>query len=298
MNHTRLAVKTLVAREHILSSSMRLCRLVTPHKLAVLIDADNAQPSRIGPLLSEVARYGTACIKRAYGDWTGTCLNGWKDQLLQQAIQPIQQFAYTHGKNATDSAMIIDAMDLLYAHRFDGFCLVSSDSEFTRLAARIREAGLVVYGFGDRKTPPPFVTACNRFIYVENLVSHEVHQEVHPAVRQETGHEEHHEVHPPRAIKAVAPQQHVSATQVSKDTQLVACLRAAVEAASHNDHWAELGHVHNILTHRHSDFDSRNYGYSKFCDLITATSWFDIRREGNGGPIYIRAKGQAHATSN
>ena len=263
------------------------------HKLAVLIDADNAQPSRIGPLLSEVARYGTACVKRAYGDWTGTCLSGWKNQLLQQAIQPIQQFAYTHGKNATDSAMIIDAMDLLYAHRFDGFCLVSSDSDFTRLAARIREAGLVVYGFGERKTPPPFVTACNRFIYVENLVS----QEVHPAVHREAGQEKHHEVHPPRVIKTVAPRQCVSATQASKDSQLAACLRAAVEAASHNDHWAELGHVGNILTHRHPDFDSRNYGYPKFCDLVAATSWFEIRREGNGGPMYVRAKNQAPASS-
>src|SRR4029450_1021656 len=138
-------------------------------KLAVLIDADNAQPSNVEALLAEVATYGTAHVKRAYGDWTGTSLKGWKDQLLAQSIQPIQQFAYTSGKNATDAAMVIDAMDLLYSGRFDGFCLVSSDSDFTRLAARIRESGLTVYGFGERKTPKPFVAACDKFIYIENL---------------------------------------------------------------------------------------------------------------------------------
>ena len=128
-----------------------------PARLAVLIDADNARPSITEGLLAEVAKYGTAHVKRAYGDWTGTSLKGWKDQLLAQSIQPIQQFAYTTGKNATDTAMVIDAMDLLYSGRFDGFCIVSSDSDFTRLAARLRESGLTVYGFGERKTPKPFV---------------------------------------------------------------------------------------------------------------------------------------------
>src|SRR5258708_11490794 len=138
-------------------------------RLAVLIDADNARPSITEGLLAEVAKYGTAHVKRAYGDWTGTNLKGWKDQLLAQSIQPIQQFAYTTGKNATDAAMVIDAMDLLYSDRFDGFCIVSSDSDFTRLAARLRESGLTVYGFGERKTPKPFVAACDKFIYIENL---------------------------------------------------------------------------------------------------------------------------------
>ena len=282
-----------------------------PHKLAVLIDADNAQHFRIGPLLSEVARYGTICVKRAYGDWTGTNLNGWKGHLLQQAIQPMQQFAYTHGKNATDSAMIIDAMDLLHTQNFDVFCLVSSDSDFTRLAVRIREAGLVVYGFGERKTPPPFVMVCNRFIHVENLVSHEVHQEgqpaahtatrpaAHPTVHHEEHHEEHHQGHPLPVIQFVAPQQHASATQVNNDShgsQLAARLRSAVEASLRHDHWAELGFVHRVLTHRHPDFDTRNHGHSKFSDLIAATSLFDMRREGL--TVYVRAKDQAHATSN
>src|SRR6266576_3282687 len=138
-------------------------------RLAVLIDADNAQPSITEGLLAEVAKYGPAHVKRAYGDWTAPNLRGWKEQLLDQSIQPIQQFAYTTGKNATDAAMVIDAMDLLYSGRFDGFCLVSSDSDFTRLASRIRESGLTVYGFGERKTPKPFVAACDKFIYIENL---------------------------------------------------------------------------------------------------------------------------------
>src|SRR6201986_655518 len=140
----------------------------TSAKLAVLIDADNASPAAIDGLLAEVAKYGTAHVKRAYGDWTGTSLRGWKEHLLDQSVQPIQQFAYTTGKNATDAAMVIDAMDLLYSGRFDGFCLVSSDSDFTRLASRIRESGLTVYGFGERKTPKPFVSACDKFIYLEN----------------------------------------------------------------------------------------------------------------------------------
>ncbi|KAI1022136.1 hypothetical protein LB504_007317 [Fusarium proliferatum] len=139
-------------------------------KLAVLIDADNASAAMIAFVLAEFAKYGTTFVKRAYGDWTSNRLNSWKPQLLHNSIHPMQQFAYTYGKNATDSAMIIDAMDLLYSNKFDGFCIVSSDSDFTRLASRIRESGLVVYGCGERKTPKPFVTACDKFVYVENLV--------------------------------------------------------------------------------------------------------------------------------
>src|ERR1700753_3415325 len=140
-------------------------------KLAVLIDADNAQPRITEALLAEVAKYGTAHVKRAYGDWTGTSLRSWKEQLLTLSIQPIQRVASTTGKNATAAPMVIDAMDLLYSGRFDGFCLVSSDSDFTRLASRIRESGLTVYGFGERKTPKAFVAACDKFIYLENLTA-------------------------------------------------------------------------------------------------------------------------------
>src|SRR4030042_4557597 len=145
----------------------------TAQKLAVLIDADNAQPSIVEELLAEIAKYGTANVKRIYGDWTGSHLRSWKEILLLHSIQPIQQFRYTAGKNATDTAMIIDAMDLLYTNKFEGFCIVSSDSDFTKLASRIRESGLVVYGFGEKKTPEAFVSACDKFIYTEVLRSKE-----------------------------------------------------------------------------------------------------------------------------
>src|SRR6201991_2002211 len=186
-------------------------------RLAVLIDADNAQPSIAEGLLAEVAKYGTAHVKRAYGDWTGTSLRGWKDQLLAQSIQPIQQFAYTSGKNATDAAMVIDAMDLLYSARFDGFCIVSSDSDFTRLAARIRESGLTVYGFGERKTPKPFVAACDKFIYIENLTPT-------PSTA----------AHTDSVTRPTAPSR---AAALKGDTALVNRLRNAVEAASDEDGW-------------------------------------------------------------
>jgi uncharacterized LabA/DUF88 family protein len=239
-------------------------------KLAVLIDADNAQPSITEALLAEVAKYGTAHVKRAYGDWTGTNLKGWKDHLLAQSIQPIQQFAYTTGKNATDAAMVIDAMDLLYSDRFDGFCIVSSDSDFTRLAARLRESGLTVYGFGERKTPKPFVAACDKFVYVENL-----------AYAEETA-----------TAPAETPATRRTAAQLKSDSMLVALLRGAVEAASDDDGWASLSGVGNIVTKQRPDFDARTYGYSKLSDLVTATTLFEVNRrsssEGKSSTVYVR----------
>ena len=216
-------------------------------------------------------------MKRAYGDWTGTSLKGWKDQLLAQSIQPIQQFAYTTGKNATDAAMVIDAMDLLYSGHLDGFCLVSSDSDFTRLAARLRESGLTVYGFGERKTPKPFVAACDKFVYVENLV------------RPEDG--------PGPAAPAdatVTPTPRLTAAQLKGDAALVSQLRNALEAASDEDGWAQLASVGHILTKQRPDFDSRSYGYGKLSDLVNATTLFDLERRGPGDGktdvIYIRDK--------
>jgi uncharacterized LabA/DUF88 family protein len=238
-------------------------------KLAVLIDADNAQPAALEELLAEVAKYGTAHVKRAYGDWTGTHLKGWKEQLLTQSVQPVQQFAYTTGKNATDAAMVIDAMDLLYSGRFDGFCIVSSDSDFTRLAARIRESGLTVYGFGERKTPKPFVAACDKFIYVENLTSATAPAEAKPVAR-------------------------ATAAKLKGDTALVNLLRHAVEAASDDDGWAPLANVGHIITNQRSDFDSRTYGYAKLSDLLTATALFEMDRRTSGGGkttvVYARDK--------
>ena len=242
-------------------------------KLAVLIDADNAQPTIAEALLAEVAKYGTAHVKRAYGDWTGTKLKGWKDQLLTQSIQPIQQFAYTTGKNATDAAMVIDAMDLLYSGRFEGFCIVSSDSDFTRLAARIRESGLIVYGFGERKTPDPFVAACDKFIYTDILVAK------------------------PDGEQPLKPR---TAAQLKQDAGLVNLLRNALEAASDDDGWAALGGVGSIVTKQRPNFDARSYGYNKLSELITATTLFEIDRRspGDGRPkvIYVRNKTKKPAT--
>ena len=233
-----------------------------PTKLAVLIDADNTPPSVAQALFAEVARYGTAHVKRAYGDWTDTRLKGWKDELLAHSIHPMQQFAYTSGKNATDTAMIIDAMDLLYTGRFDGFCIVSSDSDFTRLAARIRESGLTVYGFGEHKTPEPFVAACDKFIRIENLRT--------PVDAQ------------PSALRTGT--EPVPATRLKGDTALVTLLRQAVEASSDEDGWANLARVGHLITKRRPDFDARTYGYGKLSDLLTATTLFDLeRRTPDGG---------------
>jgi len=236
-------------------------------KLAVLIDADNAQPAVIEGLLAEVAKYGTATVKRIYGDWTGPQLKGWKDVLLKHAIQPIQQFRYTTGKNATDSALIIDAMDLLYGARLGGFCIVSSDSDFTRLAARVREAGLVVYGFGEKKTPSAFVSACDKFIYTEILVEKE-DEEATAAAR--------------------------SAAQLKQDTRLVALLRNAVEAASDDAGWANLGPVGSTIAKQAPEFDPRNYGYRKLGELVAASGLFEIekRRLGDGATTatYLRLR--------
>lgn len=207
-------------------------------KLAVLIDADNAQASTIQELLAEASRYGTATIKRAYGDWTTTNLKGWKEVLHKMAIQPIQQFSYTSGKNSTDSSLIIDAMDILHAEHVDGFCLVSSDSDFTRLATRIRETGLVVYGFGERKTPESFVSACDKFIYTEILRS-----EIEPTKGE------------------------VLQPEVPSTIQLQPMMSAAIDANAREDGWASLGGVGSHIGKIDPSFDSRNYGHKKLSDL-------------------------------
>lgn len=218
-------------------------------KLAVLIDADNAQPDTVVGLLAEIANYGVASVKRAYGDWTTPALKGWKETLLDHSIQPIQQFAYTKGKNATDSAMIIDAMDLLYTESFDGFCIVSSDSDFTKLAARIRESGLVVYGFGERKTPSPFVSACDKFIYTEVLRSKVDEQ------------------------KVIARK---SSNALKQDTKLVNLIRNAIDASSDDSGWTQLGPVGSHIAKQSPDFDPRNYGYQKLGELAAAIKLFEI----------------------
>jgi len=233
-------------------------------RLAVLIDAGNASAQYLDPLLVEIAKYGRASVRRAYGDWTSNQLAQWKAELLANSIQPIQQFSYTTGKNATDSALIIDAMDLLHTSNLDGFCLVSSDSDFTRLAARIREAGLAVYGFGERKTPKAFVSACDTFIYVENLI--------------------------PQAAP-VAP---ADAPALKRDAALDRLLAEAVGSAAGDDGWANLGAVGSNLSRLASDFDSRTWGFSKLKDLMSAHPDYVVQSrspaEGKTPSAHVRRK--------
>ncbi|MDR0688648.1 MAG: NYN domain-containing protein [Spirochaetaceae bacterium] len=240
-------------------------------KLAVLIDADNTQPAIIEGLLDEVAKYGVASVKRIYGDWTSTNLRSWKDRLLEFAIQPIQQFSYTSGKNATDSAMIIDAMDLLYSEKLDGFCIVSSDSDFTRLAARLRESGRTVYGFGEKKTPRAFVAVCDKFIYTEILRD----------VQEENDEDENR---PASRIRR----------DFKVDRRLLKLLRDAVEDLADESGWAYLGSVGQKITNRSSEFDPRNYGFKKLGDLFRAIPQFESeerpQENGTGRQVYIRWK--------
>lgn len=233
----------------------------TEARLAVLIDADNARAQYLDQLVVELAKYGRASVRRAYGDWTSNQLGAWKALLLRHSIQPMQQFSYTTGKNATDSALIIDAMDLLYAGNLDGFCIVSSDSDFTRLAGRIREQGLQVYGFGERKTPQPFVAACDTFVYLENLAEES-------------------------APKPAAP------PPLRRDRNLDRLLAEAVDAASGDDGWARLSSVGSNLSRLASDFDPRTWGFKKLRDLLDAHPQYEVKQrptgEGKTPQAYVR----------
>lgn len=234
-------------------------------KLAVLIDADNAQPAIVDDLLAEIANYGVASVKRIYGDWTSPGLKGWKEVLLHHSIQPMQQFAYTKGKNATDSAMIIDAMDLLYTGNFNGFCIVSSDSDFTKLASRIRESGLTVYGFGEQKTPSAFVSACDKFIFTEVLRSKNDENQ---------------------------PIKKISSAELSRDTRLISLLRNAIEVSSDESGWASLGPVGSNIAKKSPEFDPRNYGYSKLGELVKAIKLFQVEERqvgsSNSKALYVK----------
>ncbi|TFD68994.1 NYN domain-containing protein [Cryobacterium ruanii] len=236
--------------------------MVQPNDLlAVLVDADNVPPAKIGAVLAEVARFGTASVKRVYGDWTKPNLSSWKPVASEHVIQPMQQFANTVGKNATDSALIIDAMDLLYMRRFRGFCIVSSNSDFTRLASRIREEGVIVYGFRERKTPEAFRNACDRFTYLDVL---EVLDEA-------------------AAESAAAAITRVPPPKLRGDTKLISGLRISVTTASGEDGWANLATVGQLMRKQQPDFDSRNWGYTKLSDLVRATELFLIETWSAGG---------------
>lgn len=235
--------------------------------LAVLIDADNASAKIIDGLFEEIAKYGTASVKRIYGDWTGPNLGGWKEVLLKHSVQPVQQFAYTKGKNATDSSMIIDAMDLLYTKQLDGFCIVSSDSDFTRLAARLREEGLMVYGFGEEKTPEPFVAACDKFIRTEVLRS---------------------DHSPEKDVSKETPTE-VTPKPVRKDPPPLQLIANVIDSIGDEDDWANLGTVGQLMSKRKPDFDTRLYGHKKLSDLLRAyPKWFELKK-GAGSGVLVKA---------
>ncbi|MDP3313790.1 NYN domain-containing protein [Lutibacter sp.] len=237
-------------------------------KLAVLIDGDNIPSKYIKEMMEEITKYGTPTIKRIYGDWTNPYLSKWKNILLENAITPIQQYGYTTGKNATDSAMIIDAMDILYSEKVDGFCLVSSDSDFTKLATRLREAGLVVYGIGEKKTPNPFIVACDKFIYLEIL---ETEDDNHDGIRT---------------------QKKVSLDKITP--KVIQLLRNSVSDAADDDGWAFMGDVGSLILKKQPNFDARNFGFEKLTPLFKSLKQFEIdQRDSTSGRfklIYVRNK--------
>jgi uncharacterized LabA/DUF88 family protein len=252
-------------------------------RLAVLIDADNVPYSNIKGILEEMAKYGTPIVKRIYADWTKPTVSGWKTVLLENAITPVQQYSYTSGKNATDSAMIIDAMDILYSNRMDGFCLVSSDSDFTKLATRLREAGMKVFGFGEKKTPTAFIAACDKFIYIEILSTVVKREEVKPPVRSSTRSN--------IAVKAV-PAASITISKVDKE--LVKLITDSINDIADENGWAFLGELGNFLLKKQPNFDSRNYGFNKLVSLIKNIGRFQIdeRESGKGNikHVYVKAK--------
>lgn len=254
-------------------------------RLAVLIDADNTFKviDIIDELFEEISKFGDASVRRIYGDWTQNQMNRWKEVLPKHAIQPIQQYANTTGKNATDSALIIDAMDLLYQAPLDGFCIVSSDSDFTRLAVRFRESGKMVYGFGEQKTPDSLIAACNQFIYIEILSQNKlVDNPSADAKPSENAARKSAATSKAKPAKAAAsntastPGVKKNAKELAGDAKLVTLIRSAVDALSDEDGFAHLGEIKKHIVKNFSAFDSRNYGYAKFSDLIKAIGLFDV----------------------
>jgi len=255
-------------------------------RLAVLIDADNAPRSQLKSIMEEIAVHGTPTIKRIYGDWTVPGMNGWKDPLLKNAITPIQQYGYTTGKNSTDSAMIIDAMDILYSGRVNGFCIVSSDSDFTRLATRLREAGMKVIGLGEKKTPAPFIVACDKFIYIEIIGDAKKHAKKKPQKR-------------PKAEPAAEPPQSPAAAAetepVKPPRDVIDLFAATIEDVAGEDGWAYLGEVGTLLLKKQPAFDARSFGFKKLTLFVEAIEDIDMEYRpniiaNNGQLIYVRLR--------
>lgn len=246
-------------------------------RLAVLIDADNVPYANIKEMLEEIAKYGTPTFKRIYADWTKPTVSGWKTVLLENAITPVQQYSYTSGKNATDSAMIIDAMDILYSNRVDGFCIVSSDSDFTRLATRLREAGMKVIGIGEKKTPGAFISACEKFIYIEILKPKQVEAK--------------------KTVKGKPDKKETQATGnggIEKiNHNLIKLITDSINDLADENGWAFLGDLGNLILKKQTDFDPRNYGFNKMLSLIKSIDRFKIdeRETGNNNKlVYIKIR--------
>ena len=241
-------------------------------KLAVLIDGDNIPSAHVKEMMEEIAKYGNPTIKRIYGDWTKPRLAKWKNLLLENAITPIQQYSYTTGKNSTDSAMIIDAMDILYSEKVNGFCIVSSDSDFTRLATRLREAGMKVIGIGEKKTPEPFIVACDKFIYIEILKNQSRENESETTTNSSLKNN----------IDRITP-------------KVIKLISSTISDLADDDGWAFLGDVGNLLQKKQPNFDSRNYGFAKLTPLIKSVGVFEIeQRENQKGRfklIFVKNKG-------
>ncbi|TGD58866.1 NYN domain-containing protein [Flavobacterium humi] len=234
-------------------------------KLAVLIDADNVPYSNVKGMMEEIAKFGTPTTKRIYADWTKPNASGWKSVLLEHAITPIQQYSYTVGKNSSDSAMIIDAMDLLYSGKVDGFCIVSSDSDFTRLAIRLRESGMKVIGIGEKKTPSPFIVACDRFVYIEVLEG---------AVKKKT---RKPAAHPANAKKPAGPVPVEKETVTKVDPQTIELIETSIDDIGDDDGWAFLGDVGSLIVKKKPEFDPRNYGFAKLTPMMKSlTDIFEI----------------------
>lgn len=246
---------------------------MTDLKLAILIDADNVPYSGVKAMMEEISKYGTPTIKRIYADWTKPSVSGWKNILLQNAITPIQQYSYTSGKNSSDSALIIDAMDILYASKVTGFCIVSSDSDFTRLATRLREAGMKVIGLGEKKTPKPFISACDKFIYLEILNENKVSKNTSKADKKSSPKKMHTD---------------------KLDNEIIRLIEDSVNDLADETGWTFLGDLGNFIIKKQPDFDPRNYGFSKLLQLIKSLDRFEIDQRESGlsnvRHIYLRGK--------
>lgn len=250
-------------------------------RLAVLIDADNVPYSNVTGMLEEIAKYGTPTYRRIYGDWTKPTVSGWKGVLLENAITPIQQYSYTTGKNSSDSALIIDAMDILYSGKVDGFCIVSSDSDFTRLATRLREEGMKVIGMGQKKTPKPFITACDKFIYIEILASA---AEIKKTPKKPVKADVEKPVHEPEHAEAIE----VKETLSTIDNRLIKLIRNSINDLADETGWAYLGDLGNLILKKHPDFDARNYGFPKMLPLIKSIDNFIVDERETPGKNNIK----------